>query len=110
MSTISIIQPEELADKIQSGSKVLLIDVRQPWENEYSRLEGSQLLPLSELADRLAEIEATGVESFVVYCHHGIRSLTGAAILQNAGFAPVFSLQGGIDAWSKRIDSRIPLY
>ncbi|MEY4190445.1 MAG: hypothetical protein RIR17_1181, partial [Planctomycetota bacterium] len=46
----------------------------------------------------------------VVYCHHGVRSLSGAAILENAGFPPTYSLSGGLDAWSLKIDPTIPRY
>jgi rhodanese-related sulfurtransferase len=46
----------------------------------------------------------------VVYCHHGIRSLSGAAILEQHGFANVVSLAGGIDAWSLHIDPKVPRY
>jgi rhodanese-related sulfurtransferase len=46
----------------------------------------------------------------VVYCHHGLRSLSGAALLQNLGYRNVVSLAGGIDAWSLHVDPRLPRY
>ncbi len=101
---------EQLAAKIQDGETLYLVDVRQPWENEYCQLPDSVLIPLPELPERLAEVEPPEKALVVVYCHHGIRSLSGAAILRQAGFDNVASLAGGIDAWSLRVDSNVPRY
>lgn len=103
------IRVEELATKLQQREPIVLVDVRQPWEYDYCRLADSNLIPLPELPSRLEEIDAPEGTLVVVYCHHGIRSLSGAAILQQAGFDAV-SLAGGIDAWSLRIDPKIPRY
>jgi rhodanese-related sulfurtransferase len=46
----------------------------------------------------------------VVYCHHGVRSLRGAAVLAQAGHENVASLAGGIDDWSLTIDPTVPRY
>src|SRR5205807_1937747 len=46
----------------------------------------------------------------VVYCHHGVRSISGAAILAQAGFPNVASLVGGIDYWSLAVDPAVPRY
>lgn len=102
--------PEQLAAKLASGEPVYLVDVRQQWENEYARLPDSLLIPLNELPGRLEEVEPPAGASVVVYCHHGVRSLSGAAILQNAGFQNVHSLAGGIDLWTKLVDPKVPAY
>jgi len=99
---------EELAARLRAGEKVHLLDVRLPWEHEVARLPGSQLIPLQELPLRLHEVTAEG--PIVVYCHHGIRSVSGAALLEQASFADVASLAGGIDAWSLRIDLAVARY
>lgn len=104
------IQPAELDRKLKAGEPVYLVDVRQPMEYEHCRLPGATLLPLHELSDRLGEVEPPAGAMIVVYCHHGIRSLSGAAIIQQAGFGPVASLVGGIEAWSLLIDPTIPRY
>lgn len=104
------IQPAELDRKLKAGELVYLVDVRQPMEYDHCRLPGAMLLPLHELSCRLAEVEPPAGAMIVVYCHHGIRSLSGAAIIQQAGFGPVASLAGGIEAWSLMIDPTIPRY
>ncbi len=87
-----------------------LLDVRQPWENEYCQLSDSILIPLGELPGRVEELEFPHDAEVIVYCHHGVRSLSGAAILQAAGFTNVASMAGGIEAWSHHIDPTIPRY
>ncbi len=107
---VSQITVRELADKIASGERIQLIDVRQPWENEHCRIPNSVLIPLNELIEHMGDIEAEESSLIVVYCHHGIRSLSGAALILQAGYNNVVSLAGGIDAWSKEIDPKVPVY
>ncbi len=107
---ISYLRVEELAEKLQQGEPVYLVDVRQPWENEYCNLPHSILIPLPELPMRVSEVQPPEGALVVVYCHHGVRSMSGAAILSDAGFPNVASLVGGIDAWSARVDPKVPRY
>lgn len=106
---VSQIQPTDLKGMLDAGAPVLLLDVRQPEEHAYCHLPGSVLIPLGELRARSHEIEP-GESLVVVYCHHGVRSLSGAVILTQAGFPNVASLAGGIDRWSQVIDSAMPRY
>ncbi|UPT73315.1 MAG: rhodanese-like domain-containing protein [Elusimicrobiota bacterium] len=85
----------------------LLLDVRQPEEYETARLEGAVLIPLGELPGRLAELPKD--RPLVVMCHHGMRSAHAVHHLRQAGFDAV-NLTGGIDAWSREIDGKVPLY
>ena len=86
----------------------MLLDVREPHEQEITEIEGSQLIPLGELPDRLGEI-ADHAE-IVTYCHHGGRSLKALEILRAAGYSKVRSLRGGIDAWAVNVDPEMPRY
>jgi rhodanese-related sulfurtransferase len=104
------IRPEALAKKLAAGEPVYLLDVREPWEHALTRLADSTLIPLGELPQRIDEVEPAAGVPVVVYCHHGIRSLSGAAILEAKGFAEAYSLAGGIEAWSLLIDPSVPRY
>jgi rhodanese-related sulfurtransferase len=104
------IDVQELARKLAAGEAVYLLDVRQPWEHETAALPRSVLLPLPELPARLPEVQPPAGALVVVYCHHGIRSLSAAAFLERHGLSDVVSLAGGIDAWSCAIDPAIPRY
>ena len=99
----------QLREMIVGGERLLLLDVRQPWEHDTARLPESVLIPLNELPERLDEIEPPAGAVVVCYCHHGVRSLSAAAILGDAGIRAV-SLAGGIDAWSVAIDPDVPRY
>jgi rhodanese-related sulfurtransferase len=97
---------QDLAQRLKTPTPPLLLDVRQPEEYALAHLEGAQLIPLGELANRMSEIPAGDL---IVYCHSGRRSLTAASMLISKGRQAV-SLRGGIDAWSREIDPSIPRY
>ena len=104
------IAPLELAERLRRGERIFLLDVRQPWEHQLSRLPDQALIPLPELPGRLDEVQPPEGAQIVCYCHHGIRSLTAAALLRDAGFAGALSLAGGIDLWSRTVDPALPRY
>ena len=106
---VAQISPRELFQSLENGQLVRLVDVRQPWENQLATLPGSLLIPLNELPERAKEI-ARDQSVVVVFCHHGIRSLSAAGYLQRLGFINVKSLAGGIDAWSCEVDPSVPRY
>ena len=101
---------QDVKAKLDAGEPVLLLDVRNEDEYAYCRLEGSVLIPLGELMGRVEEVDVRDGALVVVYCHHGVRSLSGAAILARAGIDNAVSLSGGIDAWSLQIDPGVPRY
>jgi rhodanese-related sulfurtransferase len=103
------IDPHQLNAKLAAGERVVLIDVREPWEHELCALPNSTLIPLGELPTRTGEVRADEGALVVAYCHHGVRSLRAAAILAHAGLR-VASLAGGIDRWSLEIDRAVPRY
>ena len=91
-----------------SRQQPLLLDVREPWEFEKARIEGAQLVPMREVPNRLAEIDPDS--EIVAICHHGGRSMQVALFLEKAGYGKVHNLTGGVDAWSRTVDSSVPLY
>ncbi len=95
----------------QDAAKVFrLIDVRENEEWEHCKIEGAELIPLSEWQDRWQQILANPEETIVVYCHHGMRSASAVQFLLGFGFKSVQNLEGGIDAWSRTIDPEVPTY
>ena len=105
------ISPAELAERLRApaAERPALLDVRFPHEHAYVALPGSVLIPLPELEERADELAAFEGRSVVVYCHHGVRSLDGAAFLRARGLDAV-SLRGGIDLYSLQVDPRLPRY
>lgn len=100
----------QLHEMMARGEPICLVDVRQPWEHELVHLPGAVLLPLDQLEDLVDEFSPPHDALVVTYCHHGIRSLNGAAMLQQLGHARVASLAGGIDRWAVEIDPSLRRY
>ena len=88
--------------------KPLLLDVREAWEHETCRIEGSLLMPMGEVPARAGELDADA--DIVVICHHGGRSMQVALFLGKQGFARVHNLAGGVDAWARNVDPSMPTY
>jgi molybdopterin/thiamine biosynthesis adenylyltransferase/rhodanese-related sulfurtransferase len=102
------ITPEELKEKLENGEDIILIDVREPVEYEINRIEGSKLIPLSKLPEKVNELDQT--REIVLYCKMGGRSARGVQLLRELGFTRVKNLAGGIDAWIEKIDPTMPRY
>src|SRR2546429_352678 len=93
------ITPAEVKARLDRGEKVVIVDVREPWEFEICRIEGAKLVPLGTLAASLNVLP--DVDELICYCHHGMRSLDAAAWLRFQGFEKAKSLAGGIERWSR---------
>jgi molybdopterin/thiamine biosynthesis adenylyltransferase/rhodanese-related sulfurtransferase len=102
------IEAKELAERLNNGEKVHLIDVREPHELEISRLPGEDLIPLGELAARLPELDSA--EEIVLFCKSGTRSARALEVLASAGFRKMKNLKGGINAWAQEVDPSLPVY
>jgi len=95
-----------LAD--EKREKPLLLDVREPWESAVCRIEGSMLAPMQTVPQRMGELSPE--RETVCICHHGGRSMHVAMFLERHGFASVFNLAGGVDAWARQVDPAMPTY
>ncbi len=102
------IQPDEVKAQLESGARPLLLDVREPWEIEIARIEGSKNIPMGDVPTRVQELDPD--EHIVVVCHHGVRSLNVTNWLRQQGFENVQSMRGGIDRWSRVVDAKVPVY
>lgn len=106
--TIKQVSATELKARIQNEPHLLLLDVREPNEFQFARIESSVLIPLNQIPQRLGELNLQ--QEIVVICHHGVRSSQACMYLLNSGFEHVVNLTGGIDAWSCDCDSSVPRY
>lgn len=97
---------EWLADN--SRAAPVLLDVREPWEIETAKIAGCVSIPMRDIPARSEELDDEA--QIVCVCHHGGRSAQVAMFLESRGFTKVFNLQGGIDAWSRHVDPKVPTY
>ena len=101
---------QDVHSKQQASEDFCFVDCREPSEYATAKIAGASLLPMSELADRVSELDAAKSKLLVVHCHHGGRSLRVARWLRQQGFAQAVSMAGGIDEWALTIDTTVPRY
>jgi monothiol glutaredoxin len=101
------LSPKALKGMMDDGAKLVLFDVRTQDERNIAAIEGAQLLDAAGQA-RLAGLDRA--TTIVLHCHHGGRSQRAAEQLIAEGYKDVYNLEGGIDAWSQTVDSKVPRY
>lgn len=102
MNTIDV---KQLKERIQSGEKLHLVDVREPHEHEEFNV-GGQLLPLGDIrVGDIDSIEHLKNEELVLYCRSGNRSGQAALVLESMGFTNVVNVVGGMLSWKEHFPS-----
>ncbi len=102
------ITPKELQQRQQRNEELIILDVREPWERQTANIALSLHVPMADIPSRLQELNPE--QHIVVYCHHGVRSLSVTAWLRKQGYEKVQSMSGGIERWSLEIDPQVPRY
>ena len=103
------ITPSQVKAKLDSGEALRLVDVREPGEHALCRIEGAQLIPMRSIPMHLNELDNEDAP-LVVFCHHGVRSLSVVDWLRRQGLENCRSMSGGIDEWSRLVDPSVPRY
>lgn len=96
--------------RLDAGEDFLFLDCREQHEFDAVRIEGTTLLPMSEMQERVSELEPHKDRNIVIHCHHGGRSLRVAMFLRQHGYASAASMAGGIDAWAVEIEPGMARY
>lgn len=108
------IRARDLADRLQRGEAVQLVDVREDGELALARLPQPVLhLPLSRHREWLADLggRLNRDQPVAVLCHAGIRSWQfGCWLIEAQGYPEVWNVEGGIEAWSLEVDASVPRY
>ncbi|MGA7860834.1 MAG: rhodanese-like domain-containing protein [Thermoplasmata archaeon] len=106
---VESITTDDLATLLKRDPEsIVLLDVREDNERAVASIEPSRHIPMNSVPDRLVELPRD--RRIIVFCHHGGRSYAVAGYLETEGFTDVTNLTGGIDEWSRRIDSKVPRY
>ena len=107
---IQQLQPQGLRDWLDDKSRraPVLLDVREPWEIEVCRIEGSLAIPMNYVAERCSSLDPDA--EMVLICHHGGRSMQVALLLGRGGFTKLHNLAGGVDAWARLVDPAMAVY
>ena len=98
MEIISVI---ELKDRLASGEKLNLVDVREVEENTVFNI-GGKLIPLGQIMSmQTDEIDHLKNEELICYCRSGQRSMQACMMLETMGFSNVKNLVGGMIKWQE---------
>jgi rhodanese-related sulfurtransferase len=103
------ITPTEVKRRIDAGEEISLIDVREPEEHRICRISDATLIPMREVSKQFDRLEEAPTP-LIVFCHHGVRSLTVVSWLREQGLTECQSMAGGIDAWSREVDPAVVRY
>lgn len=103
-----VIEPLELKERLKRGDELILIDVRDPVEQQVSALPGALVIPLERLGQRMKELDPE--REYVLFCRTGMRSARGVRQMSAAGFSKVKNLRGGLNAWAEQVDPTMLKY
>lgn len=104
------VHPEDVRRLMKENAEFLLLDIRQEKEVQVAKIPGATCIPMHELPQSMAQLEAWRHKPVVVHCHHGARSLQATMWLRERGFTKTHSMAGGIHAWSLLVDSSVSRY
>ncbi len=107
MFKIKEIDVTELKKRVENNFSFTLLDVREPHEVEFAKIEPHVHIPMGTLPVRHEEMDKG--TPIVVMCHTGVRSAQVCQYLEPLGYN-VTNLKGGIDAWSALVDLTVPRY
>lgn len=107
---VPAITPEQLAQRLEAGEDIFILDVREPHEWGISNLShvGAQLMPMGQVLERMGELDTA--REIVVQCRTGARSADVVRLLKQHGFSRLYNLEGGINRWAREVDPEIPVY
>ena len=96
-----VVSPKEAAT-LRVKDKAVIVDVRENDDWNEHRIHGAVHIPLSQLNERLAELERYKNRPVITQCLAGLRSAQAQLILKAAGFPKVYLMNGGIQAWHQQ--------
>jgi molybdopterin/thiamine biosynthesis adenylyltransferase/rhodanese-related sulfurtransferase len=107
-SAVSEIQPSQLAERLEGGEELEIIDVREPHEWQLGHIPGARLVPLGRIAAEIPLLDKR--RETILYCKVGVRSMFAAKQLADAGVSEVRNLAGGILRWIDEVDPTMTRY
>lgn len=91
-----------------NNKDAVFLDVREDSELAICRIDGALHIPMGEIPERYKALPKEG--PLLVFCHHGMRSLSVVQYLEAKGFENALNLAGGIHAWAVEVDPEMRRY
>lgn len=98
-SGLKDLSPQEILEQIQQNPKVVILDVRTPWEYRADHIESATSYPLGQ-EPAIAQ-DFSPDDPIILICKSGHRSQAAANTLMKLGFRHLSHLQGGMDRWKR---------
>ena len=98
----------EVAARRLAGDQFIMLDVREKEELSLASITGVTHIPLGDIPSQLPTLDPE--REYVIFCHHGVRSMNVALFLKEQDFDHVNNMRGGIEAWSLHVDPSVPRY
>ena len=106
---VSSLTADELKERLDSGARLQIIDIREPHERSLFKFDRTLAVPFGQLARRIDEFDPDG--DLVLVCKIGLRSAHAIRALKRAGYrGPMYNLEGGVNAWARRFDPSMVVY
>ncbi len=103
------ITPSELKARLDQGEKIIVIDVREPYELDICSMSVAEHIPMADIASREAEIPHD--IPVVIMCKSGRRAEAVTNLLMNDyERLNVLLLEGGIMAWIEEVEPHLESY
>src|SRR3990172_7022256 len=93
------VSPDEVRERLDGGTRLVLLDVREREEYRQGYVPGAVSLPRGFLEMRVEEAVPDKDRPVVAYCAGGTRSLLAGRILKELGYRNVVSMRGGYQGW-----------
>lgn len=105
-SSHATITPTDLMARLESEQPPVVLDVRSAEEYRTGHVPGAINIPHRQVGARLDELSGAKDRGLVVYCEGGPRTEYAESVLKQAGFEPIYHLEGDMGAWRM---SRLPV-
>jgi len=92
--------PLQVTQMMNRGKATAVVDVRTAEEYAAGHLRDAKSMPLADLGNRIGELDKAKVKTVIVVDQTGNRAAKAERLLKSAGFADIYSLEGGVAAWT----------
>lgn len=107
VTVVETLPPTDFNDFTLERADIIVVDLRTPEQVAAGRVPQADLaldINSADIEARLAELETD--QPYAIYDQSGDRIAAAADLMEHAGFAKIYELDGGFDAWS---DARLPV-
>ncbi len=96
----SLVDPSA-ATLLMNRENAILLDIRKPEDFSKGHILSAINIPLSELENRISELEKYRERPIIICCNTGTTATLAMKQLKKMGFEKIYRLKGGIEGWKQ---------